>query len=149
MDKGYDSEKIHFIIKEEIKADSIIPVREKKRKKISGKYEKLLTLVFDKIKYNQRNIVETIFSVVKRKLGEILGARKFRYKIKEVKIKLITCEINKKVIEIICIKLRISAEPINYLHRIEEFSIAYFLLLYLCTSLWTNTTLYFDFQVHF
>jgi hypothetical protein len=110
MDKGYDSEKIHFIIKEEIKADSIIPVREKKRKKISGKYEKLLTLVFDKIKYNQRNIVETIFSVVKRKLGEILGARKFRYKIKEIKIKLITCEINKKVIEIICIKLRISAE---------------------------------------
>ena len=55
--------------------------------------------------------METIFSVVKRKLGEILGARKFRYKIKEVKIKLITCEINKKVIEIICIKLRISTEP--------------------------------------
>ena len=66
MDKGYDSEKIHFIIKEEIKADSIIPVREKKRKKISGKYEKLLTLVFDKIKYNQRNIVETLFSVAKK-----------------------------------------------------------------------------------
>jgi hypothetical protein len=30
MDKGYDSEKIHSIIREEIKADSIIPVRERK-----------------------------------------------------------------------------------------------------------------------
>ena len=67
MDKGYDSEKIHSIIREEIKADSIIPVRERKRKKIRGKYRKQLNLVFDRIKYNQRNIVETIFSVVKRK----------------------------------------------------------------------------------
>ncbi len=31
MDKRYDSEKIHSIIREEIKADSIIPVREKKK----------------------------------------------------------------------------------------------------------------------
>jgi hypothetical protein len=30
MDKGYDSEKIHSIIRDEIKADSIIPVRERK-----------------------------------------------------------------------------------------------------------------------
>ncbi len=40
MKKGYDSEKIHSIIREEIKADSIIPVRERKRKKIRGKYRK-------------------------------------------------------------------------------------------------------------
>ena len=65
MDKEYDSKKIHSIIIEEIKTDSIIPVKEKKRKKISEKYGKLLNLVFDKIKYNQRNIVGIIFSVVK------------------------------------------------------------------------------------
>jgi len=116
MDKGYDSEKIHSIIREEIKADSIIPVRERKRKEISGKYRKQLNLVFDKIKYNQRNIVETIFSVVKRKLGEALRARKFHYQVKEIKIKLIVYNINKKVIEIICIKLRISTEPFLILH---------------------------------
>jgi hypothetical protein len=43
IDKGYDSEKIHSIIREEIKADSIIPLREKKRKKIRGKYRKTVT----------------------------------------------------------------------------------------------------------
>ena len=36
MDKGYDSGKIHSIIREEIKKDSIIPVGERKRKKIRG-----------------------------------------------------------------------------------------------------------------
>ena len=66
MDKRYDSEKIHSIIREEIRADSIIPVRQRKRKKITEKYRKQLELAFDKIKYNQRNIVSTIFSVVKK-----------------------------------------------------------------------------------
>ena len=68
MDKGYDSEKIHVIIREEIKADSLIPLRKRKRKKIGGKYRQQLNVEFDNIKYNQRNIAETIFSVVKRKL---------------------------------------------------------------------------------
>jgi hypothetical protein len=56
MDKGYDSEKIHELIRDQVKADSIIPVRERKRKKIKGKYRKQLYLTFDKIKYNKRNI---------------------------------------------------------------------------------------------
>ncbi len=33
MDRKYDSEKIYFIIREEIKEDSIIPVRKKKGRK--------------------------------------------------------------------------------------------------------------------
>lgn len=74
MDKGYDSEKIHSLIREEIGANSIIPVRE--RKKIWEKCRSSLYLIFDKIKYNQRNIAETTFSVVKRKLGEIIRAKK-------------------------------------------------------------------------
>lgn len=41
MDKGYDSEKIHALIREEIKADSIIPLRVRKWKKIKGKYRKV------------------------------------------------------------------------------------------------------------
>jgi transposase len=39
MDKGYDSEKIHTLIREEIKAESIIPVRERKRKKVKENIE--------------------------------------------------------------------------------------------------------------
>jgi hypothetical protein len=111
MDKGYDSEKIHALIREEIKADSIIPLRVIKRKKIKGKYRKQLNLSFDKIKYNQRNIAETTFSVVKRKFGETLRARKFRNQVKEIKFKLIIYNINKNIVEIILIKLRISTEP--------------------------------------
>ena len=61
----------------------------------------------------RRNIVETIISVIKRKFGETLRARKLRNQVKEVKVKLIVYNINKKVIEIIYIKLRISTEPKN------------------------------------
>ena len=112
LDKGYDSEKIHALIREEIKADSIIPLRQRKMKKVGGKYRKQLNLVFDKIKYNHRNIAKTTFSVVKRKFGETLRARKFRNQVKEIKLKLIVYNINKKTVEIICIKLRISTKPL-------------------------------------
>jgi transposase len=64
-----------------------------------------LHLVFDKIKYNQRNISETTFSIVKRKFGEKIRARKFRNQGKEIKFKLIVYNINKKVVEIIYVKL--------------------------------------------
>ena len=56
-------------------------------------------------------MAETTFSVVKRKFGETLRARKFRNQVKEIKLKLIVYNIDKKVVEIICIKLRISTEP--------------------------------------
>ena len=72
---------------------------------------------FDKIKYNRRNIAETTISVVKRKFGETLRARKFRNQVKEVKVKLIVYNINKKIVEIIYIKLRISTEPKYYRRR--------------------------------
>ncbi|BAW30197.1 transposase [Methanosarcina thermophila] len=40
MDNGYDSEEIHTLIRNEIKADSIVPLRERKRMRINGKYRK-------------------------------------------------------------------------------------------------------------
>ncbi len=39
MDKEYDSEKVHALIREEIKTDSIIPLRKRKRKS-KGKIQK-------------------------------------------------------------------------------------------------------------
>ncbi len=59
-----------------MKSGSITPVKEIEKGKNKLKYRTKLNLVFDKIRYNQTNIVETIFSVVKRKLGESLGAKK-------------------------------------------------------------------------
>jgi hypothetical protein len=54
---------------------------------------------------------EITFSIVKRKFGETFRPRKFSKQVKEIKLKLIVHNINKKVIDIICIKLRISTEP--------------------------------------
>ena len=58
-----------------------------KKKEVGEKDRKRLNLVFDKIKYNQRNIVGKIFFVVKRKLGESLRAREFHYYVKAIEIK--------------------------------------------------------------
>jgi hypothetical protein len=54
MDKGYDSEKIYALVRKEIKADSIIPLRERKRRKIKGKYRKQLHLSFEPISQNSK-----------------------------------------------------------------------------------------------
>jgi transposase len=86
MDKGYDSEKLHALIREKIKAESIIPLRVRKKEENQEKYRKQLHIEFDKITYNRRNIVETIISVIKRKFGETLRARKLRNQVKEVKL---------------------------------------------------------------
>ena len=79
-----------------------------------GNFE-LLDKLFDKTKYNKKNIAETTLSFVKRKFGEVLRARKFYNQVKEIKIKLIVCNLNKTMTEIIYIKLRISTEPKNLL----------------------------------
>ena len=57
-------------------------------------------------------MAEKRLSVVKRKFGETLRAKKFRNQVKEIKLKLIEYNIDKKIVEIICIKLRISTELI-------------------------------------
>ena len=48
---------------------SLIPVRNRKRKRISGYYRRRIAQAFDEEKYHQRNKVETVFSVLKRKFG--------------------------------------------------------------------------------
>jgi len=89
MDKGYDSEEIHELIRDTLNSCSLIPVRYRKRKRISGYYRRRIAQSFDDEKYHQRNKVETVFSVMKRKFGESLKARKFRLQVKEIKIKVI------------------------------------------------------------
>ncbi|OPY39059.1 MAG: hypothetical protein A4E35_00293 [Methanoregula sp. PtaU1.Bin051] len=48
-----------------------------------------MRVLFDPELYYQRNKVETVFSVLKRKFGESLKARKYRLQVKEIKIKVI------------------------------------------------------------
>ena len=89
MDKGYDSEEIHRLIWDTLNSRSLIPIRDRKRKRISGYYRRKMVKLFDPDQYHQRNKVETVFSVLKRKFGESLKARKYRLQVKEIKIKVI------------------------------------------------------------
>jgi hypothetical protein len=97
MDKGYDSEKIHELIRDTLTSCSLIPVRNRKRKRISGYYRRQIALSFNQEKYYQRNKVETVFSVLKRKFGESLKARKYRLQVKEIKIKVILYTLSRMI----------------------------------------------------
>jgi transposase len=97
MDKGYDSEEIHELIRDTLNSCSLIPVRNRKRKRISGYYRRCIAQSFDEKKYHQRNKVETVFSVLKRKFGESLKARKYRLQVKEIKIKVILYNLSRMI----------------------------------------------------
>jgi hypothetical protein len=58
--KGNDSENIHKLIHDTLDSGSLIPVRNRKRKRISRYYRRRLALSFDEEKYHQRNKVETL-----------------------------------------------------------------------------------------
>ncbi|OPY37752.1 MAG: hypothetical protein A4E35_01034 [Methanoregula sp. PtaU1.Bin051] len=74
-----------------------------------------MRVLFDPELYYQRIKVETVFSVLKRKFGESLKARKYRLQVKEVKIKVILYNLSRAMI---IFSIRIV---------IEEFYRAYFL----------------------
>ena len=101
MDKGYDSEDIHRLIHEVLDSDSLIPVRNRKRKRIFGYYRRVLARAFDDDTYHQRNKVETIFSVLKRKFGEALKARNYRLQIKEIKFKVILYNLSRLISDLV------------------------------------------------
>jgi hypothetical protein len=97
MDKEYDSEEIHELIRDTLNSCSLIPVRKRKRKRISGYYRRRIAQSFNEEKYHQRNMVETVFSVLKRKFGETLKARKYRLQVKEIKIKVILYNLSRMI----------------------------------------------------
>ncbi len=58
----------------------MIALRQRKRKKIQGSYRRKIVWEFDRELYHNRNLVETMFSVLKRKCGEEIEARKTEIK---------------------------------------------------------------------
>ena len=71
MDRGYDSEDIHRQTREDLHADSIIPIRSWNNEFISGTYRQEMILRFDDVRYRKRQLVENTFSVLQRKLVAI------------------------------------------------------------------------------
>jgi len=89
MDGGYDSDKIHHLIKEDLIADSIIPIRSRNNNPVGEMYRKEMIHKADDPKYRRRQLVETTFSALKRKFRGDLKARKFPVQRKDIVNKLI------------------------------------------------------------
>ena len=95
MDKGYDSEAVHRLIREDLHANSVIPIRSWNNEIIGGTYRQEMARQFNDIIYPRRQIVENKFSVLKRKFSGDLKARRFRIQIKEIANKMIVCNIHR------------------------------------------------------
>ena len=95
MDRGYDSEAIHRQIREDLNADSIIPIRSWNNEIIGGTYRQEMAFRFDDVRYRRRQLVENKFSVLKRKFSGDLKARKFSVQLKEIAGKMIVCNIHR------------------------------------------------------
>ena len=70
LDKGYDAESVHKMIRDESMI-SMIPARDMTdlMSRTHGRYRKQMKREFDESLYHQRNKTETIFSVIKRRFG--------------------------------------------------------------------------------
>ena len=68
---------------------------------------------FNRELYHTRNLVETMFSVLKRKYSEEIRAKKYWNQLKEVKLKLLVDNLDRYVKVIFVVKIRISTEPFH------------------------------------
>ena len=94
-DRGYDSKSNRYFVLRNMKSYPHIPYR-----KISGRmYEKLgVPLKFDEKIYHQRSKVETVFSVIKRKYGSSVLSRSFETQKRELLLRMIAYNIDRKII---------------------------------------------------
>lgn len=96
MDKLYDSEKLHRFLRER-GTFSIIPVKKNWAK---GQYRKQLKNCFDYHQYWQRNIIESLFSALKRLFGNQLSGLTARTQRAEIYMRLIAYNLGARLLEI-------------------------------------------------
>jgi len=90
-DKGYDAEHAHEYVREELGAYAVIPPRRMEVPvwRTRGRYRKEMKRGYSEELYNQRNKDETVFSVVKRVMGEYLSSLSVRAQNRELALRLI------------------------------------------------------------
>jgi transposase len=90
-DKGYDDEKNHELLRDELHAMSIIPARYQDVPvwRTHGRYRKEMKRGYSKKKYHQRSKDETIFSVVKRTMGDEVRSVRTKAQNNEMRLKII------------------------------------------------------------
>ena len=96
MDKLYDSEKLHRFLRER-GTYSIIPVKKNWSK---GQYRKQLKNCFDYCLYWQRNLIESLFSALKRLFGNHLRGLTARTQRAEIYMRLIAYNLGAILMEI-------------------------------------------------
>jgi hypothetical protein len=89
MDKGFDNEPLHNYLRDQ-GVWSVAPTRKGCKR---GRYRKQLRDCFDWYLYWQRNIVESLFSAIKRLFGVHLHARSWRAQRAEIYSRLISYNI--------------------------------------------------------
>jgi transposase len=94
-DAGYDGEWVHAFLGEDLSIRSIIPPKTGRptTKLPTGHYRRRMHYYFqrpkDQRKYGQRWQVETVMSMIKRRLGETLAARSYRRQCRTMLLKVI------------------------------------------------------------
>jgi hypothetical protein len=98
-DRGYDSEENYRFLREEIDCVPLILQKNilKPIDKCTGDYRREMRAVFDYGNYLQRNKIEAIFSAIKRKYGCALSTRTLRNQHKELRIKVIVYNLERKI----------------------------------------------------
>jgi hypothetical protein len=91
-DAGYDSEANHCFAREECRVRSLIPPTRGRptTKPASGRYRRLMQTRFDLAAYRDRVQVETVFSMLKRRLEAFLRARSAWSQRRELRLKALT-----------------------------------------------------------
>ena len=113
LDRGYDAEPVHQMIRDE-NVISVIPARIKSHliSRIRGRYRKMMRSDFDETTYHQRNKCETIFSVIKRRFGSEIKSYDDSMKEKELLYRVLAYNCHRMCL-ISCLLWMISREPIK------------------------------------
>ena len=100
-------------IRETLNADSIIPARiHQGTTNVWGKYRKEMTDNFDFVRYRKRFLVETKFSVLKRRYGVDLKSRIYQIQKKEISCKIILANLD-RFIQIVWIEVFYRAKKLT------------------------------------
>jgi hypothetical protein len=110
-DKAYDSEVYHEFVHREIGARSVIPV--KNHPTVNGYYRKKLSKRFPERIYHRRSLVETVFSMIKRRFGSFLQSRSLAQQNREVGLLCVVYNVYRYVTKRVCyICWMFSTEPL-------------------------------------
>jgi len=113
-DRGYDSEDNNRFVRYKLKARNLIRVRmDRKRKRFHGRLRKELAKDFDWETYARRNMVESVFSSMKRRFGDTLYSRSLRQRKKELKIVCIVYNVQRYV-RFFILAVMISTQPFKH-----------------------------------